>query len=53
MNFEGIFMVTGSSGILNPDHVYLEYFGLYNMHEKVSEALMQQRHAAHKKKALH
>ena len=53
MDFEGVFMVAAGSGIKNPDHVYLEYFGLYNMHEKVSESLKQHKHAAHKKKALH
>lgn len=39
MKFQGVFMVTAGSGIKNPDHVYLEYFGLYNMHEKVTEAI--------------
>lgn len=46
-------MVSAGSGIKNPDHVYLEYFGLYNMHEKVSEAIKAKQHSAHKKKALH
>jgi len=42
MDFEGVFMVSAGSGLTDPDHVYLEYFGLYNMHEKVSEARKQQ-----------
>jgi len=39
IEYEGIFLVTAGSGIKNPDHVYLEYFGLYNMHEKISDSL--------------
>lgn len=46
-------MVTGASGTKNPDHIFLEYFGLYNMHEKVAEAKKAQAHAAYKRKALH
>jgi len=38
ITYEGIFLVSAGSGIKNPDHVYLEYFGLYNMHEKVSDS---------------
>lgn len=53
MDFEGIFMVAGASGVTQPDHIYLEYFGLYNMHERVTEAIRKKMHEAHKKKALH
>ena len=46
-------MVSAGSGAREPDHVYLEYFGLYNMHEKVSDSLKDHKHEAHKRKALH
>jgi len=53
ITYEGIFLVTAGSGIKNPDHVYLEYFGLYNMHEKVTDSFKQHKHEVHKKKAVH
>lgn len=37
LDYNGIFLVTGASGITNQDHVYLDYFALYNMNERVTE----------------
>ena len=53
MDFNGIFMVTGNSGIYNPDSIVIDSFALYNPQEKVSAAHNQHFHEAHKKKATH
>jgi hypothetical protein len=52
MDFNGIFMLTGASGLNNPDHIYIDSFAMYDMSEKVSEGHNQHFHEAHKKKAV-
>jgi hypothetical protein len=52
MDFNGIFMLTGASGLNNPDHIYIDSFAMYDMSEKVSEGHNQHFHEAHKKKAI-
>lgn len=53
MDYEGIFMITGASGLNNPDHIYIDSFAMYDPSERVSEGHNQHFHDAHKKKATH
>jgi len=53
MDFSGIFMVTGATGINNPDHMYIDSFAMYDPSERVSEGHNKHFHDAHKKKAIH
>lgn len=44
-------MVTGNSGLFNPDSIFIDSFAIYNPHEKVSASHNQHFHEAHKRKA--
>ena len=51
MDFNGIFLITGNSGLYNPDQIIIDSFAIYNPHEKVSASHNQHFHEAHKRKA--
>ena len=53
MDFSGIFMITGASGLNNPDHIYIDNFAMYDPTERVSESHNQHFHDAHLKKSIH
>lgn len=53
MDFNGMFLLTASAGIKNPDHYFIDSLALYNPEERVSEGHNQHYHDAHKKKAIH
>jgi len=46
-------MLTGASGLNNPDHIYIESFAMYDPTERVAESHNQRFHDAHKRKATH
>ena len=51
MDFQGIFLITGNSGIYNPDQIIIDSFAIYNPHEKVAASHNKHFHEAHKRKA--
>lgn len=53
LDFNGVFVITGGSGIRNPDSIFIDQFSLYNPEESVSAGHNQHYHDAHKKKAIH
>ena len=53
LDFNGIFMITGASGLTNPDHIFIDSLAMYDPGETVSEGHNEHVHEVHKKKAIH
>jgi len=52
-DFAGVWVLTATSPLANPDSAFIDSFAMYNPHEKVSIGHNQHFHEAHKKKAVH
>ena len=53
MDFNGVWVISGTTANVNPDRVFLDSFSYYNPQEKVSVGQNQRYHDAHKKKSEH
>lgn len=53
MDWKGIFLLSSSSGMRNPDRYFINSFALYDPGQRVEQSANVHFHDAHKKKSVH